>query len=383
MTRRSLGKSLFTGRAFFVALAFFSLFFSRTAPVYAVEAGTRAFGMGGAFTGVADDATAAFWNPAGITQIRYVGLLSSLGVAISGADEWQKAQKWFDEGLQPPLPTIHSELEGVYGKSVATARYAFSHGAYTIGTAAVADYSVGLDLRTYGFTSLTLAYPFGRFLPAQVPFRDYFQGLAVGANLKFVGSGYAGGSRALEMAQVNNTAIPVKDTQTTVVGGGYGFGTDLGVFVPLTPKIAVGATIRDLYTRINWSKTEDITIIDEVAGTSSGSHKGPYQETEVLKPSFRTGLAFRPWKGMTLAADHEGQNAYSHSAAWHLGVEQKLLFDVIALRAGEVIRADGVLSMQTIGIGLKIGPFMSDLAAASSDGFVGSINAQGSLGFQF
>jgi long-subunit fatty acid transport protein len=33
--------------------------------------GVRAMGMGGAFTGVADDFTAVFWNPAGLAQIRH------------------------------------------------------------------------------------------------------------------------------------------------------------------------------------------------------------------------------------------------------------------------------------------------------------------------
>lgn len=73
----------------------------------------------------------------------------------------------------------------------------------------------------------------------------------------------------------------------------------------------------------------------------------------------------------------------SNFAAWHLGVEQKVLFDIIALRVGEVIRPGGILAMQTVGVGLKLGPFLADLAAASSDHFVNSINAQGSLGFQF
>ena len=35
-----------------------------------VGAGARANGMGGAFTAIADDATAASWNPAGLAQLR-------------------------------------------------------------------------------------------------------------------------------------------------------------------------------------------------------------------------------------------------------------------------------------------------------------------------
>lgn len=34
-----------------------------------IGAGARALAMGGAFTAIADDATAAYWNPAGLTQI--------------------------------------------------------------------------------------------------------------------------------------------------------------------------------------------------------------------------------------------------------------------------------------------------------------------------
>jgi hypothetical protein len=39
-------------------------------PETSIGAGARAAGMGGAFTAVADDASAAYWNPAGLSQVR-------------------------------------------------------------------------------------------------------------------------------------------------------------------------------------------------------------------------------------------------------------------------------------------------------------------------
>lgn len=41
--------------------------------------GSKAYGMGGAFTAVADDATAVYWNPAGLTQSDLVGLQANFG----------------------------------------------------------------------------------------------------------------------------------------------------------------------------------------------------------------------------------------------------------------------------------------------------------------
>jgi long-subunit fatty acid transport protein len=45
-----------------------------------VGAGPRALGMGGAFSAVADDATAATWNPAGMSQLERIELGASVGL---------------------------------------------------------------------------------------------------------------------------------------------------------------------------------------------------------------------------------------------------------------------------------------------------------------
>lgn len=61
----------------------------------AIGAGPRALGMGGAFSAVADDATASTWNPAGLTQCERPELAASLGwyhAAIDAGDD-QRANR--------------------------------------------------------------------------------------------------------------------------------------------------------------------------------------------------------------------------------------------------------------------------------------------------
>ena len=55
------------------ALAFGNGFYSPTV-------GTRASAMGGAFIGLADDYSAVYWNPAGITQIKGMEVRGSFQV---------------------------------------------------------------------------------------------------------------------------------------------------------------------------------------------------------------------------------------------------------------------------------------------------------------
>jgi hypothetical protein len=60
-----------------------------------VGSGARAVGMGGAFIGVADDATAASWNPAGLIQLE-TPELSVVGAYVSRSED-------FYSSLQPEI----------------------------------------------------------------------------------------------------------------------------------------------------------------------------------------------------------------------------------------------------------------------------------------
>ena len=60
---------LITGIIFIYVIPVFSQSVSKTNFSGVVGSGARAFGMGGAFIAIADDATAASWNPGGLGQL--------------------------------------------------------------------------------------------------------------------------------------------------------------------------------------------------------------------------------------------------------------------------------------------------------------------------
>ena len=81
--------------------------------------GVRANGMGGAFVGVADDASAVYWNPAGLAT----GLLASVNLEIRRPETWDSANS--DESGMPwnlafSLPPVGLAYyrHGVFGRTV-------------------------------------------------------------------------------------------------------------------------------------------------------------------------------------------------------------------------------------------------------------------------
>lgn len=109
---------------------------NRNAPYLRLGAGARALGMGGAFVGVADDATAAYWNPAGLTWLNgweITGMYTAgmnvdrshnyIGVARNSY--WGAyAAQWLNAGT--------SDIQGYNNDNVATEEFDFSDNALAV-----------------------------------------------------------------------------------------------------------------------------------------------------------------------------------------------------------------------------------------------------------
>lgn len=74
--------------------------------------GVRALGMGGAYTAVADDAAAVFWNPAGLMQIREPSIGTVLAFHVDAADSYES----FVSYLEPDSGYGAGALSWYYGR---------------------------------------------------------------------------------------------------------------------------------------------------------------------------------------------------------------------------------------------------------------------------
>ncbi|MEA1927745.1 MAG: hypothetical protein U9N73_06025 [Candidatus Auribacterota bacterium] len=70
-------RKLFSGRSLFLCLALTSIIITPGLYAGGYEfggLGSRALAMGGAYIGLADDWTASYWNPAGLSQLEGSGV---------------------------------------------------------------------------------------------------------------------------------------------------------------------------------------------------------------------------------------------------------------------------------------------------------------------
>lgn len=150
--------------------------------------GAKALGMGGAFTAIADDATGALWNPAGLAHIQ--------GLWVGGATTSLFASEGF-EGVGYQFASLGTTFQG-YGVGLAW-------GSATAGEL----YSANMFLGT-----VAASFPLGEEMA-----------IDVGINAKYYMETLA------------------EETESA-------FGFDIGLLMPIGDTFAIGAAALDLFTKI-------------------------------------------------------------------------------------------------------------------------------------
>lgn len=316
------------------------------APGYAAvpsEFGARAYGMGGAYTGVASDIASLVYNPAGLTHNTFE---IALGVGSNSLQELGKFQSILSEDFDEELRLDLATLGGM------------SLGRFGAGVAATGSANVELDCAS------------GESLCAEA---DYMIQLLVGAGfdvgrlpLNLAGLKVGASVARLEGRRLSHTRVNGVDTYdgVTIDQRGKGLGLNLGASFNASDIVTVGLSAQNLLSTVTWTgtRTEGVYHLADKTPVGTPVETALAKETSSLPTVFRAGVAVSPPViGATLAAD------VATDGTLRYGIEKSLLFNALNVRAGQIV-ADGETTT-TAGIGLNLGPVHLDLAAGSSDGF--------------
>jgi len=296
--------------------------------------GTKALGMGGAFTAVADDPSCIFWNPAGVTQLGRFNLDASLSATGENVENFAnlyelykallnmdyKAAEDLVGKISAPMslePTLNLEIaiarrfaiSGAARTEVSIDKFEFNEGA-------IPPYVEIKDVET-ALTPIYLTYATG--LPASA--------FKVGLNAKYI-QGIRHSSHFTLLA--NGDTVEIDPEQTSNAQTATSF--DLGVlYAPEDSKITYGLMVEDVFEpKVNFP---DMTE--------------PDLKFLTLSRKVNFGLAFKGIPRLTLAADVH--DLTGNNKTFHIGGEMDL--SLLKLRAG---LDDGNL---TYGLGLGLGSF--------------------------
>lgn len=316
------------------------LLFTTISQATSVGFGARAVAMGGAFTAIADDGTAPYWNPAGITQVKYLAFTPSFGLE-GDYDKLLNLVKKMNNKEMPAADDLNQnyELSGLLGL---TSNYL----AFNVFSDTTLSFNQNSDgdiqglCESYNYAALTIASVF-----------DYQ--LAIGFNAKMVYS---------ELQTLNQPTVPSRIVQPTLNTTsnimGDGMACDLGLLYRYSRAISLGFMARNFVNSIKWHDGTYTTYNLGVPTTSV------LTSNQSLPTSYTAGIAYHLSKSITLATDVEMVDSYgtdNDETKVRVGFEQTALWDALALRLGAYTNKSKPTGL-TGGVGLKLGPLLLDLA---------------------
>jgi hypothetical protein len=212
--------------------------------------GTRALGMAGAFVAVANDATAVYWNPAGLATAGPVGL--TIGWTRLRSGNQKAAPSPGATGQTSTFTSLGSMPLGLfYGKTTTTTLTTGVSGATGLET---------LETSQFGATIL----------------QSLTKGVVFGSSLKYVRGGVTTGqSTAMSTAEALNQGLDLSSAKSGA------FDLDVGLMMDMK-RVRLGLTARNLRQ----------PRFADTAGTAI-----------TLKRQSRAGIAVMPTNGLTLAMD--------------------------------------------------------------------------------
>lgn len=259
--------------------------------VLAIGAGARPLGMGGAFAGLADDSSAVYWNPAGLTRVEHVDL--------SATQQGREADNLSMNSVGSSYTFLSAAMTVPHFGSFGLGFLRF--GVSDIPLVSGLD-SSGAPVQTGTFANQDLAFfvSYGRRL---------FPGFSAGLTAKTLSGGTQG------------VTTGSGDASYSYLGADLGLLTEFGTWTPALEGLSLGVNVQDaLNGGVAWKNT------------ASNPH-------DTVDLNVKTGLAYTP--RLSLLEQVQGRWSvvfdvdpkYSPATLYHLGSEFWYR-DTVALRAG-------------------------------------------------
>lgn len=268
-----------------------------------VGAGPRALGMGGAFSAVADDATAATWNPGGMTQLERIELGLSVG--------------WYHHDARQENGEYDRRSEFDLDHASVVFPFHVFGCQQTIGFAWQRQFDFARDLstlsRTVGPMSTTTqtveVNAEGAFSSVGLSYAiELHPGLSLGATLQGWGSNLTGHSR-FERDMLENNVTTLVFPSVTVANSvdehveqeiDEGYSAVIGLWWQAIPELTVAVVVKPTY-QLRLATERDLTL--------TGNGQTVVLPTEHILTEFHypisatLGLAWRHGDRNTIACD--------------------------------------------------------------------------------
>ncbi|KAA3619656.1 MAG: hypothetical protein DWQ05_02730 [Calditrichaeota bacterium] len=246
-----------------------------TAAFVDVGIGARAIAFGGAYTALARNAEAAFWNPAGVSYSEKINI------------EFSRVNQF---GVIPY--NAFSGTMTVAGTHAIGAGMLHSGDEYLSETSVLLSYAInGENLLPSGFEKIRFGFNL------KIQFADFGGTTPQSSDYPF-----------FDQAEFDAAVI------SHVQGSASGVGMDLGLLYAFSDKLDLALVYRNAFNKISWDN-------------------GQENYDEGIPDALAFGMAYRPANGLIFAFDFDETLTNDRSRRVHFGSE-KLLLNKLALRGG-------------------------------------------------
>ncbi len=276
-----------------------------------VGSGARALGMGGAFIAVADDATAASWNPGGLIQLE-TPEISIVGASVFRTETNSFGTTYDTEDEQTSTNSNINYLSAAYPFTALNRNMIVSaNHQYLYDFNRSLDYPIDYGTTNFTYTGNGEARHEGGLSAIGVAYAvEITPRFSFGFTLNFWQDGLYGNELNSKFTESGTGVVNGNDFSLDFNSSdefsyrGYNF--NLGILWNLTRQLTIGVVFKSPFTmQVERSHEEDLsfTVPDNPTLNFSDNIEDDYDEELDLPMSYGVGLAYRFTDTLTISLD--------------------------------------------------------------------------------